>query len=113
MNVAESGGSRYAHVSFQHGRIGLPQINHNQAIQHVGELAVDVEAEQPSSNFGVLAQEDREALAISFYVGDWPRKFFQIVQGTAHAATIPAVQDSGAEGTPRLHKAGEIVVLHA
>ncbi len=45
---------RSSHVAGQGARIGLTKIDEHKAIQHIGEAAVDVEAEQAATEPGIL-----------------------------------------------------------
>lgn len=54
----------FAHVAFQHAGIGLAQIDGDQAIQGVGEAAVDVEGHQFADQLQILLQQHWRAFAI-------------------------------------------------
>src|SRR5215471_8964373 len=92
VEVAERLCGRASHVAIKNGWVGLAKIHDNQAVQHIRELTVDIEAQELAADFGILAQKDRQSLAVSFDIGDGFGQLIEVSQGAAHHAAIPAVQ---------------------
>ncbi len=55
VSIAEPSGRLPAHVTLEHCGVRLPEVDYNQAIQHVREFAIHIEAEQFATNLCVLA----------------------------------------------------------
>lgn len=65
VKAAKSGIPCLPHVAFQDDRIGLSQINDDQPVHYIRELAVEIERDQLASHLGVLLDQDREPLPSS------------------------------------------------
>jgi hypothetical protein len=111
MKTAEASVAFLSHVAFEDRRIGLAQIDNYQAIDDVGKFPVEVESDQSSANFSILFDQDRQAFAIFFHIGNRLAEFVKVAQDAAQGATIPAAQFVGSEGCAGLNEVGEFATI--
>ena len=64
VHLPESSGRIPPHVALQHRGLGLTQIHDYQSIKNLGKPSIHIEAQEFSANFGILAQQNRQALAV-------------------------------------------------
>ena len=58
------------HEFFQKARLGFQQIDHQKAVDHVGEVFIDVETENFGVQFQVLSEKNGNSFAVLFDFGD-------------------------------------------
>src|ERR1700720_2646320 len=72
---AEGDGSRFTHVTRQHGRLDLAQVHHDQAVERVAELTIRAECEDPATESQVLLEQYRNTLVVGLDLRDRPGQF--------------------------------------
>ena len=83
---AEFGGARLAHVAVEQRNGRGAQIHHDERIERVGEMAVDVEAEKAAAGLKVLPYQNRDAFAVTFEIGNQRGEIVEIFRHVAQGS---------------------------
>ena len=54
---AKGGGAPLAHVTREHGFLDLPQVYHDQPVERVCEIPVQIEPEEPATELELVGAE--------------------------------------------------------
>lgn len=94
-----------AHVTREDFRSGAGEIDHHKTVEGVAEPRIDTEGEELAAELDVLANEDGQAFAVGFEIGDWGGEIFDIGEQRAESGGFPLLHEIAAEGPARLHGA--------
>src|SRR5271167_1412617 len=96
------------HIAGKDGGIAAAEIHKYEAVEDIGEVAVDVEADEASSEFGVMFEQNGDGFAVAFDVGDGVGEFLQVAEAGAGGAAIGRLDTARAEGITGSDPAGEV-----
>ncbi len=82
MITPERGGTFGAQITLQQDGIRFAQIDEHEAVQHVGELPVNVKAQNTTAEPGVVLDENGNGLAIALEVGDRIAQLIDLLEPT-------------------------------
>src|SRR5271165_2101418 len=94
-------GARFAHVSIQQAGICLYQIHHNQPVERIREMRIDIEAQQLSAELQVLLEQYGYALLVRLDVGDERREFLDVPRHPFVEYVFPALNRVRSERAAR------------
>ncbi len=92
MVAAERRDAFPSHIALDNRGFGFAQVDHDQAVEHVGKFPVHIEADKPPAHFRVLFQQNRQAFTVDLDVGDRLGKFFHVTERVAGGPAVPAAQ---------------------
>lgn len=106
MEATEGGEAFLAYVALQDARVGLAEIEDDEAVVDVGEFAVEIERDHFAAQFGILLDQDGYAFAVFFGVGDGLGEFVKVAYRVAKSSVVPAANSGSAEWSTRLDQVG-------
>src|SRR5215471_10959443 len=110
---AEVSSALLPHVAFQDAGIRLAKVEDHQAIHHIGEFFIEIEADQLATDLGVLLDQNRQTFAVHFNVGNWFGEFIDPAQHVADGTAIRAAQFRRAKRRTRLNEPREFARVFA